>query len=68
MRLVAGGRCFYVFQLYSRQKTLIHFCTRMNKIHLCFLRVLCGEQMHNRKTITLYAASHTPMADNRHTS
>ena len=47
---------------------LIHFCTRMNKIHLCFLRVLCGEQMHNRKTITLYAASHTPMADNRHTS
>ena len=67
-RLVAGGRCFYVFQLYSRQKTLIHFCTRMNKIHLCFLRVLCGEQMHNRKTITLYAASHTPMADNRHTS
>ena len=26
-RLVAGGRCFYVFQLYSRQKTLIHFCT-----------------------------------------
>ena len=47
---------------------LPHFRTEMNKIHLCFLRVLCGEQMHNRKTITLYAASHTPMADNRHTS
>lgn len=25
---------------------LIHFCTRMNKIHLCFLRVLCGENLN----------------------
>lgn len=25
------------------KKTLIHFCTRMSKIHLCVLRVLCGE-------------------------
>ena len=45
-RLVAGGRCFYVFQLYSRQKTLIHFCTGMNKMHLCVLRVLCGENLN----------------------
>ena len=38
MLFVAGGRCFYVFQLYSRKKfhsflhRFIHFCTEMSKI------------------------------------
>lgn len=32
--------------------SLPHFRTGMNKIHLCVLRILCGEQMHNCKAIT----------------
>ena len=32
--------------------SLPHFRTKMNKIHLCVLRVLSGEQMHNCKAVT----------------
>lgn len=34
---------FIFFRFMEDKKTLIHFCTRMSKIHLCVLRVLCGE-------------------------